>query len=375
MNSQDILIVFSDWNLPYSPSTLALYDSLEGKFNIKILSFEPDKLFSSQRVINRNVEYIKRPSNSLWFRFLQKFWKLINNLLNTRENLYYLDLRAKPLVKNIKGFKGQVIAVDFLALWCTLEVKKNAHLLSLEIYESDKYKDACDFAKILSVIIQTKERYNYLFGSAKLKCFFIQNAPVYSQLIIETDKREPSKLLFFGSALEAFGIFNCIEFLNDYPQYSLTIKGAVPPKVRKVMEKYFAELIMSGRLILDEIYLDSNQVQQFISNYRIGFVFYDYYRFEFIDKFNYHTGPSGKLFQYYNAGLPVIGNRISGLSSVEEFKCGVLIETMGSLAIKGAIDKIEAEYFGFSERSKAASIEFDFKKASKRFVDYLIQFE
>src|SRR5690606_7552230 len=103
---------------------------------------------------------------------------------------------------------------------------------------------------------------------------------------------------FCGSAMPGFGLYNCIEFIADYPEYSLTVKGSIPPVVRNVIENHFQNLLESGRLILDDRYLEEKELTKYVSGFRIGFVFYDFYRFEYINKFNYHTAPSGKLFQY-----------------------------------------------------------------------------
>ena len=68
--------------------------------------------------------------------------------------------------------------------------------------------------------------------------------------------------------------------------------------------------------------------------------FYDT-RFEFYDRFNFHTVPSGKMFTYLASGVPVICNNLPGLRVVEEFGAGVLIEDLDAGSIRSAIQKIE----------------------------------
>ena len=49
---------------------------------------------------------------------------------------------------------------------------------------------------------------------------------------------------------------------------------------------------------------------KYVSNFRIGFCFYDWNLIK--NDFNYQTAPSGKLFVYLSAGLPVIVCNIPG---------------------------------------------------------------
>ena len=249
--------------------------------------------------------------------------------------------------------------------------KKKAHLLSLEIIDNDLYRNSCPINSIKSVIIQSEERYRYLFGNQKLTTFFVQNAPNYIDEKINLSTRKKNELIFCGSAMPGFGIFRCLEFLEDFPEYRLTVKGAIPDYVKKTMRENFSELFDQNRLILNEEYLSPSELNSYLSNFRIGFVFYDYFKFDYMNTFNYKSAPSGKLFQYYNAGLPVVSNNISGLNSIKEFKTGVMIDSMDSTSIKDAIDQIELDYENYAIRSKNLSAYFDFSKNILPFIKYL----
>ncbi len=123
--------------------------------------------------------------------------------------------------------------------------------------------------------------------------------------------------------------------------------------------------------MLDEKYLSPSELNTYINKFRIGFVFYDYFKFDTMKTFNYKSAPSGKLFQYYNAGLPVVSNNVSGLNSIKEYKTGVMTESLDSRSIKDAIDQIELDYENYAIRSKTLSAHFDFGKNIIPFVDYL----
>ena len=282
-----------------------------------------------------------------------------------------LTAQAKCLIEKIKEFNGEIIAVDFFALWCVQYAGKEAHLLSLEISDHDSYRENCNLSQIKSVLIQTNERYNYLFKGLALKTFIVQNAPKSIDSELHVSSRKKNQLIYCGSAVPWFGIFSCIEFIKDFPGYTLTVKGAIPPKIRKIIDDSFESLVTSNQLILNEQYLEPEELNEFLKEFYLGFVFYDFYRFEFINSFNYKTAPSGKLFQYYNAGLPVVGNNIVGLNSIEQYNAGVLINSLGSQSIKHAIEKIDNNYLSYVKGAKLASKDFDFHTSIEPFIEFI----
>lgn len=366
---QEVLIIYSDPYLAYSPSTINLFECLNKDFSVRILTVEPDGNFSKQKIGFDNVEYLSVADSSLillWYRLRNMLSRYISR--SKRYNLH--TAKANAFITRIKRHQGPIISVDFFSLWCVQVAGKQAHFLSLEIYEKDEYRNRCDFTRIKSVIIQSRERYNYLFPSLDLKKFIIQNAPKYQEVRVNPKLRNPSELVFCGSAMAGFGIFSCVEFIQDYSEYSLTVKGAIPLIVRNVLEKDFASLIATGRLVLDDKYIPSELLTEYLNRFRIGFVFYDYFRFDYINKFNYQTAPSGKLFQYYNAGLPVVASDLLGLSSVKEYYAGVCINTLSSKSIKSAIDLIESDYDNFVKGAKEASAVYDVTGPLNEFRDY-----
>lgn len=372
-----VLIIFTDPQLAYSPSTLNLYDFLKEKFDVSILSFEPDVSYSSQKVIGKRIKYLKRPDPGegvpLLKRILKEIEKTVKPEMSLKKTL--LTTRAKKIIEEVRKFEGEVIAVDFFALWCVEQAGKKAHLLSLEILENDLYRNECDSSKIKSVIIQTEERYRYLFKNESHNVFYVQNAPGYLETDLRIKNRNPFKLIFCGSAMPVFGIISCIEYIIDFPLYSLTVKGAVPPFIKQVIDESYNWLLSEGRLILNESYLNPVELNQFLTDYYIGFVFYDTSRYTHINSFNYKTAPSGKLFQLYNAGVPVVASNLPGLQSVHEYNAGVLLKSLGSSEIAKAIRKISDNYESFTVGAKKASSVFDFEKPIKEFINFLDNLE
>jgi glycosyltransferase involved in cell wall biosynthesis len=366
-----ILIVFPDFFLPYSPTTLNIYEALRPYFDVTIMTFEPDARFSTQRITDKKVVYLKRNKLRFGKLLIQKIIQTIKvSFRLSKKDVTPIPLNAGTLAHEIKKFDGEIIAVDFFALWCVQQAGKKAHLVSLEIYDNDFYRDKCKMETIRSVIIQSEARYKRIFGETKLLTFYVQNSPIYIDMDLNPG-RQKNELLFCGSAMPGFGIFTCLEFISDFPEYTLTIKGAVPVKTRESIEENYSNLLREKRLIINDDYLSPAELNKFVSGFRIGFVFYDYFRFEHINTFNYKTAPSGKLFQYYNAGIPVIANSIPGMSTIKEHKAGVMIDTMGSVAIKKAIDEIEEEYETYARNAKRLSKSLDFNTLIAPFIEFI----
>jgi hypothetical protein len=373
MSDKKVLIVFPDIHLPYSPSTLNLFYALKKRgVAVTLLAPEPEEHFSLQRVNDENIKYID--CRSFYPGLIKRVAGKVVNKLVSKDNLRKRELKTPKASAFINAIMMEdadtIIAVDFFSLWCVQQTGRRASLLSLEILESDAYYCSCDFKLIDSVFIQSEVRYNYLFKEGIKPSFAIlPNSPAYIDLDLKIRDRDPYNLIYCGSAVIDFGIFSCLDFLIDYPGYKLTLKGAVPAATREGIEKFYSGLIEEGRLIINEEYMDSITLTSYVANFRIGFVFYDFYRVPKLRRFNYYTAPSGKLFQYFNSGVPVIGNCLEAFDIVEEFHSGKLVSSLGSLQLKKAIDVVEADYQRYAENAKKLSLDFDQDKFLNVIID------
>ncbi|MEJ7913347.1 MAG: hypothetical protein WKF70_09345 [Chitinophagaceae bacterium] len=374
---KNILMVFTDPHLPYSPTIINLFNELKKHSKVQIITYQPEQLFSLQKLDDPDILYLSnadlhyRPEGLLKRTVKKAIEKIIkpSPAEIVRRNLH--TNKTEAVIKKIRDFEGEIIAVDFLALYCVQQAGKAAHLVSLEIHLNDRYRDNCLFDKIKSVIIQSNERYAYLFKDLQIPTFIVQNSPRYSNIEPDKSARRKNKLIYCGSAVPGFGIFSCLDFLLDYPEYQLTVKGAVPPSTKEAIEQFYKQLIVEERLILDDSYMSEESLNLFVSRFRIGFVFYDLYRFDHVRTFNYYTAPSGKMFQYFNSGVPVIGNRLPGLEIIEHSKSGVLISYLSSAKMKQAIDQIESSYDEYADNSKKTSKDFDFTTNIQDFITFI----
>jgi glycosyltransferase involved in cell wall biosynthesis len=368
MPNKRIYILYPDGHIAYSPTTLNLYDTLVSDFDVTIFSYEPDKKFSQQKPGNRKVRFIASPGwiKRIFFGSLYFFGTKFLNFPNVgrfnfkrQMNLYFILRWAKRA--------DAIIAVDLTSVWIAQKLCNNVHLVSLEIYENDPLLRRINKTKLKSIITQSPERYKFYFPNEDVKVFFVPNSPVYKTLPLSLHS---NGLLFHGTAVPEFGIWQCIRFIEAHQEYSLTIKGSIPALIYAKIEADYSTLLSQGKIKIDREYLEPTELVQFISKFRIGFCFYDT-SFQKINAFNYLTAPSGKLMVYLAAGLPVICNNLPGLALVSDNNCGVLIDDMSPESINKAIQKIEADYNLISSNCNKIAQSLSFDKKIAPFVAYL----
>jgi glycosyltransferase involved in cell wall biosynthesis len=368
-----VTILFSGAHLAYSPTVIGLYDLLSEHFDVGIVAESPEA-FDFERLTNRNVVYREKLTDKNRLRFYRRLYDLrslfdkeiaaLKQMNFDTDVIYDFTQVRKTLAAESPDF---IVAVDFQNLLYTQVLEKGVEFLSLEIVPNDKFYDHCDFKNVNSVVIQTKERYEHLFEDEKLKTFFIQNAPVFTEA---ENRVRRNGLVYCGTAWNPFGFYHCLEFLRTFPEYTLNVKGALPSEDKAKMQTDYQDLTTNGRLIFDREYLDDAAVVDYLRQFKAGFCFYNF-ELEWINNFNYYSAPSGKMFKYLAAGVPVVGQDILGLNPVEEFDCGVLIKDLEPRTIKKAVEKIEENFSYYSKNCLKAAAHYSFDKTSKPFVDYL----
>lgn len=384
-----VVIIFDGIWLSYSPTTIGLYDLLSEYFDVTITAQSP-RHFDNNPLPNRKVVYIPELATENQYRlakalfYLQslfkgeeKKFKKAKAKIESNPRLNFLEIYHEfSFIRDYleKEKPDYIIAVDSKNLWFTQILGKRAEILSLEITsEKEIFYDLCDFENVNSVIIQTKERYDYLFKDKRLKTFYIQNAPVYTPA--ETNPAR-ADLIFSGTASIEYGFFICLEFLKQFPEYRMIARGAMVEKDRAVkndlrLAQIYDDLIAGGQLIVDEKYLDDGEVVDYLRRFKIGFCFYNF-KIKHIDTFNFHTAPSGKMFKYFAAGVPCVGVDCPGLKPIEDFEAGILLKNLEPENIKQAIDKIESNYEYYSRNCLKAAEHYSFDKTAKPFIDYLV---
>ncbi|MEO6330485.1 MAG: hypothetical protein ABIO55_16235 [Ginsengibacter sp.] len=368
-----ILILFDGWHLAYSPTINQLYDILSRDYDVTIVA-ETSKKFVDQKLPGKNVIYYectkKKPIfiYKIYFAFLSlknKEARILNaNKIKFRE--YYYRFRLLKKLLQVNQFK-RIIAVDIKNLFYCSLLKQRVDFISLEIGIAENLLPLIDTTLVNCVIIQSKERLNYLFKSKVFKVFFIQNAPVYKEVFYSSLKKG---LLYGGTAWDPFGFYHCLEYLRIFKDETLTVNGAVPVPDRKKINNSYKDLLIDGRLIINEEYIENDDLVKYFSQFEIGFCFYNF-QVKWINHFNYKSAPSGKLFKYLAAGVPVVCNDIIGFKFVTEFKCGVLIDDLSPQKINEAIKEIRNNHDEYAGNAITAAKHFSFDKAVKPYLNFI----
>lgn len=378
---QKVSIFFPNHHLAYSPTTIHLYDALAPFFDVQIIAPYPSK-FNNKELPGYQVNYFddKAPSlgMKLWALFLFVWYKLIQYKRNG--SYVYSYARLKDLLKYEHLFKkahsnkesyGHIIAVDMIFLKLATKYFKQVHFVSLELVdELLPMLATIPDSKFGSVIIQSEDRYEYLFKGRNLRLFLVQNAPVFEPKTFHKTFRD-GRILFNGTASKFFGVFDFLNFLQAMGgKYRGLIKGNVSEEIRTEVNEKYGQLLSEGILEIDDSYTDSNELLDYIGAFEMGICFYNTDLIQ-ENRFNYLTAPSGKMFNYLAAGVPVIGANLPGLKLLESNGCGVLVEDYSAESIEKAVLQIRDRYETYRTNCEVAARKYSFDVMVKPFTDYL----
>ena len=375
MKRKVLIVTLNDYVI-YQPTILNLYDEMIGIMDVKIISFEPS-FVTKTKDTTRNIIYLSPPPVRSYL--IAKWDFLVSRMIGlfrinySYQYYYYHRFLPSLLRKRLKKEQDVdiVIAVDLPALKVAQHVYGAVHFLSLEIEnrESPSYR-LVDPSRILSVLIQSQERIDYMFPGLQIPVFIVQNSPVFDPEMISGKKR--NDFIFSGTARTVFGIFECIEFIRKYPPSRLVQKGGGERKVLARIRSENEDLLREGRLLLDDSYVPAAELVSFLSGFRIGFCFYSW---DIIEKYyNYRTAPSGKLFMYMAAGVPVIASDIDGFQLVRKYGSDELVKDYSPATIKKAVEKIEANFDQYSENCLKLASEVSFDKMVTPYISFLQTF-
>ncbi len=370
---EKILILFEGAHIAYSPTIAQLYGELEKNFEVTIFTQDP-KDFTTDYTVPYRLALYKPPRrfSKLFYWLLFQTVALFNtearkinkHLTGKHVDYFFRYLKIKEYIQQKKFDK--IICVDLKNLFfVNYMLKTSSYFLSLELCRDEKVLPLIDVNLVDCVIIQSKIRYDYLFKDKQLQAFYIPNAPTFNRQLI---KAKRAGLIYTGTAWDPFGFGYCLNYLKENPTEQVVVLGAVKDKLIKKNEAY-QQLILNNRLLISDKYIPDADVVEFISGYEIGFCLYNF-DYAWINNFNYLSAPSGKVFKYLAAGIPVICNKIPGFAFVDEFACGVQIEKFDPGTIQAAIDKIRNNYAQYVQGAVTAAEHFSFDKAVQPFMDF-----
>lgn len=354
--NSSILIVFPDEWLQYSPSVLNLYQCCSELAYTRLVYVDNGRFQNKGLAEHSSSIHIGRLAAYAWRKtFGYKFYKVLRLIMR----LLWIRLFGRRY--------DMVIAIDSSGYLATRLLFRQAVYFSLET-EQDVYYRLSRKLGIDTLLIQSQERKEFMVGDdPDVNVFYLQNAPILPLQLPAIDTHKKKRILYMGNIEFGYGLEHFIDCVKDLPpEYTLTLKGIRNDRYMAWLEERYAGLIGSGKLIFDFNYVEQSKIIDYVSQYYIGITGYD---LELAKKsFNYFSSPAGKLFNYYAAGVPVIGIDIVGLKSVRDFGAGVLIDAVNAANINKAIMEIESRYEACANNCQAAAREFDFQKGFDRFI-------
>lgn len=370
MSKRRLLIIFPDEWLSHSPTLLNLATCLSSDFNIKLVTFD-DGFFKNDLLCDDRFKFIKVNAHlaHLFLRRIRIFYDLIKAIILL---IWLIKYRKKVKV-------DRVIAVDSVGLWVAQKVFIRCHFLSMEI-KKDVFFRLSRKDRIDSLAIQTAERSNFLFKRPFPNTFLIPNSPLINKNNLDNFQSRPfnGKIIFFGNIHPNHGLYTCIDTIEQYQRkfkdqgVSLTIKGIITkPSIRNRILKTHQRLLDEKLLILDETYEQQDQIIAYLADFSIGICFYDFNRIS-SKNFNYLSCPSGKLFNYFAAGVPLIGTDILGLKPVNDYSAGVLLKYLTVESILRAIEDVRKNFAKYRKNAFLAAEAYDFRKAVIPYKNFLL---
>lgn len=378
MKKKVLILTLNDYII-YQPTILNLYDFLSPHFEVEVVSLQPYHT-TKKKDEERNITYLK--PGFLVSQFLQKtdfilsrFTKYIRAIFPKYSYYYlyynkYLPELLRGYVRKIKKKPEIVIAVDLQTLFLAQQMFGPVHFLSLEIdNNTNSYYRKIDHKKIKSVLVQSRMRYEYMFPGKELKVFYVQNAPVYNGVVYDFENR--NDFIWAGAIDKRLAIIEVLDFFKTYPQYKMVLKGGANKKMLLRIHNEYKELLDEKRISINQDYLKSEDFIRFLSGFKFGFVFYQWDLIR--ESFNYQSAPSGKLFMYFAAGIPVIAANIPGFQLIREFQAGVLVDNYEPETIFNAVRQIENDYRRYSEGCYRAAEHFSFDKSIQPYLKFLLE--
>lgn len=358
-----ILIIFLDSHFAYSQTLQNLSKVLSTKYEVflfgrsKINESNINNFYYDPNIKFPKLYFLARIFDGILYRLIKK--KIIISVLD-----YYFFSKEICAIKKNKYYNFyKILGVDALATLIGIKIFRRCHLISLEIYKSQLINSYLSYKinYINSLMIQSIKRKKILLKKYKGPTFFIENLPFFKRVY----KREfiKNSIIFFGSFLPVTGSEIVKAFAKDYPEFKITIRG--PVKLDFNINK------LPLNCFVDNKYICSAGVQKYLNLFELSFCFYDTNFFKEDHEDNFSNGASGKMYNYFNALVPIIGNSSDGLKAIKQYNAGILVNKPTSRSIYNAICKIRENYNFYVEGCRLAAIDLNFEKKAKKYISFL----
>jgi hypothetical protein len=336
------MILFPDDWAPISPTLTRLVDHIKPEATIRVFAIDTGRhpVASLDRSIYESVGFPR--------------W-IVRAHLHLLVKPFALAIAAKNASRQCES----IIAFDFQGALAAILLLRKFHFVSLELTQS-KLTRLLLAKSALSITIQSKDRLDFIIGCNALPnipVHFVQNAP--SNNVIKTmpsfrPLHESPRLVYMGNIIKSHGISEMIALLKAWETSTLTLQGPMPESSIRLLHENAADELASGRLIYSDAFIEDIDVVPFLSKFDIGLCFYSLSGRQSQD-FNYISSPSGKMFNYFAAGLPVLSSNHLGLNPVSEFNAGIQAKSLDADTLIHDAKKILDNYQIFSAGALSAA--------------------
>jgi hypothetical protein len=345
-------IIFPNNWLSYSPSCLNFVKMLEVNGHDYLIIHVDDLAIDNSKL---NVKHFPLIVSGLLPRILRRC-KIYTIYL-----LWVLYFNVKKCHK--KEYFDRFVGIDDVGYLAAYLLDKNAIYYSLEISRSIYNRFVFSLLDVSLLIIQSEERKKYLCKK-DINTIYIQNS-IISSPNKAVHKTYNERLIYFGNIIESHGVEFCINSLYSLKDEVLMIKGLKVKNLQYItyLQKKYSDLVDSKKLFFDFSYIEQDDIIDYLQQYSIGFCFYD---FNLVSDFNYLSSPSGKMFNYFAAGLPIIGSDSIGLAPIKKFNAGILLKNPEAEEIVNAVKIISENYLNFHKNAINASNEYNYLNMFER---------
>lgn len=353
-----VLVLFpDDWGA-FSPTLLRLVDAIAERTDVVAFVVTTGR-FPTNALVGPRYRCVRLPS-----------WAKPTGVYGLARWLF-LAKAAMPLRRHASS----VVAFDVHGALTARALGRRFHFVSLELALLPLARRIIN-RHASSIMIQSRERLDALSGERDwglIPTYFVQNAPSFVAAPSRSRDPDPAnpQLVYLGSATPLHGLNAMLELLRHWKSARLTLRGPVTPESMEVIERSARDLLASARLVVDQTYLHESEIAHYLATFDLGLCLYQAPKGTSLD-INYRTSPSGKMFNYFAAGLPVLASREPGLSPVSEFSAGLQVEDLSPAALATAGRLIVDAHDRFRDGAIRAAVHFDFGRSVTPFVDAVL---
>ncbi len=365
-------VYFYDGYISVAPTIIGTAKILSKYFE-KVVIFAQKTHFKKYEFKEKNIE-VKYIFNSFYWKKSDKpknFANKVKKMITFTDDDWFLGIDDTSLEPALEITKGKN------AMFLSLEIPPNGEKLPQNHIEM--------FNKMKVILVQNDNRLEILkqaYDAENIK----ENAQVIyipnNSIPEKSEKKLVGVVEQFRDLPEGKTICTSIGMVED-STYSLEIAKAFSQIDNAVLiyhnrskihtgKPYIREIINNNRnnLYLSKCVYDFKDIEYAYKGVQIGIACY-----KAVDE-NYKLvgNASGKLCFYSMYKIPVLVNRMPGLADlVEKYNCGVVIDDVNNTQEwKSAIDKINADYEGYSARAyELFKQELDFNEKIKPFEEFL----